>query len=66
MLGGHGGLAVGARARSRAERAEEPAVPARPARLGCQAAVPRCIAQGQYLPHIYFCPISVSVRLVTK
>lgn len=54
MLGGHGGLAAGARARARAERAEEPAVPARPARLGCQAAVPRCLAQGQlltYLPH---------------
>lgn len=51
MLGGHGGLAVGARARSRAERAEEPAVSARPARMGCQAAVPSCLAQGLYLSY---------------
>lgn len=35
-----GGLAAGARARARAERAEEFAVRSRPARVGRQAAVP--------------------------
>lgn len=44
MLGGRGGLAAGARARPRAQRAEEPAVSARPARVGRQAAMPGCAA----------------------
>ena len=47
MLGGRGGLAPGARARARVERAEEPPVPEGPARVGCQAAVPGRLAQGQ-------------------
>lgn len=48
MLGGRGGVAAGACARARAQRSEEPAVPAGPARLGRQAAVPRRFAQGLY------------------
>lgn len=49
MRGGCRGLAAGASTRARAERAEEPPVPARPARLGRQAAVPGRFAEGQFL-----------------